>query len=121
MRTLFVLLIALSLTGCISTTDILKKIRPAEVGSNTDIVIDGTTIGSAPAPKMPELPGSLAKRAKPLPQMTDRTAAGQQRDAVQTDRQYNAVAHQLNNVIQAWGCVREALNEQKDASACFKG
>ena len=114
--------LALSLSACATTKDVLSPSvpRPAQVGSNTEIVINGQTVGKAPAPKMPALPSSLAERAGPLPPLTDPSVAGQQKDAAETDRRYNAVAHQLNNVLDAWDCVLDALNNEKDAKACFK-
>lgn len=120
MKKIIVMAVALTLSGCMTPKDILKLPRPAEIGSSTPIVIDGTTIGSAPAPKMPALPDSLSKRATALPPITDATVAGQQRDAIATDRRYNDVSRQLNSVIDAWGCVLDALNNEKDATACFK-
>jgi hypothetical protein len=117
-KKIIALVAALALTGC-ATTDVLKLPRPAQIGSNTEIVIDGQSIGKAPPPQMPALPGSLAKKAGPLPPLTDPSVAGQQKDAVDTDRRYNDAAFQLNNVIDAWFCVRDALNNDKDATACL--
>lgn len=116
-----ILLACVVLSGCVTTPkDVLKLPRPAEVGSKTEIIIDGQSVGKAPAPKVPALPASLAKKATALPPLSDPSVAGQQRDAIATDRRYNDVAMQLNNVIDAWKCVSTALNGEKDAMACFK-
>ncbi len=121
MKKIIALIALASLSACATTPkDVLKLPRPAQVGSNTEIVIDGKSVGKAPAPKMPALPKTLAKRAGPLPPLTDPSVAGQQKDAADTDRRYNDVAHQLNNVLDAWDCVLDALNNEKDAKACFK-
>lgn len=113
-----IIAVGLLLSGC-ATKDILKLPRPAAVGSTTEIIIDGTTIGKAPPPKVPALPANLAKKAGSLPPLTDPTVAGVQKDGAATDRLYNDVAIQLNNVIDAWSCVMDALNNEKDAKACF--
>jgi hypothetical protein len=117
----FILIIAaaLSLSACATPKDVLKLPRPAQIGTTTEIVINGETVGKAPAPKVPALPDALARKAGALPPLTDPSVAGQQKDAADTDRRYNDVAHQLNNVIDAWFCVKDALNEEKDAKACF--
>ena len=92
-----------------------------DVNTSDDIVVDGQTIGRAPPPKMPELPPALSQRATRLPDLTDNTVSGLQADAIETDRRYNDVSHQLNSVLDAWECVRTALNSGKDAAECFKG
>ena len=108
------MLLIVALSGC-------KTISSGglEVSSSGDITVDGKSLGKAPAPKMPDLPPSLAKKAGALPPLTDPTVPGMQKDAIETDRRYNDVAHQLNNTIDAWNCVKSALNDGTDPKKCF--
>ena len=76
--------------------------------------------GLATASRLPELPPALATKAKRLPPITDRTLAGTVKDAVSTDQRYGVVARQLNALIDVYECVRESLNDNRDASACLK-
>jgi len=78
-----------------------------------------TPTGLAPAPEMPDLPPSLAKPAKQLPPLTDPTVDGNQLEGARDDQQYNEIAWQLNTIIKAWGCVKKALAERKDATGCL--
>jgi hypothetical protein len=114
-----IVLAALLLSGCM--TSVLDKPRPTNISTPSEIIINGETIGKAPPPKVPELPASLAKKAGQLPALTDPTVAGQTNAGVVTDRMYNDVAHQLNNVIDVYLCVYDAMNNDKDAKACLKG
>lgn len=91
-----------------------------DIATAGDIVINGENLGSAKAAEMPALPENLARRALPLPPLTDPTLAGQQRSAIETDRAYNGVATQLNSVLTAWECVRKSLNDNVDPKECFK-
>lgn len=111
------LLAASSLMLCSCATTAIKT---PDINMGNDIKIDGESIGEAPAPKVPELPANLRKKADRLPELTDRTVEGQQKDAMETDRAYNSIAFQLNAVIDAWECVRSTLNDNKDPKVCFK-
>ncbi len=102
------------LAGCSTTR------KDTDINTNGDIVLNGENIGSAPAPKVPALPDNLSRKAQALPPIVDRTLAGQQQSAVEADRAYNSVAHQLNAVIDAWECVRKSLNDGVDPEECFK-
>lgn len=110
-----VLIALLLLSGCVTP-------KPdVEIATNGgDIVIDGESVGESPPPKMPALPENFARRAQPLPPLTDPSLAGQQRSAIETDRAYNSVASQLNSVISAWECVRKSLNDNVEPKECFK-
>lgn len=68
---------------------------------------------------MPALPPELSKKAEKLPPITDNSLGGIQNDAVETDKKYNTVSRQLNAVIDAWACVKEALATQKEVKTCF--
>ena len=116
MKKFMIIAAALTLAGC-STKDGAGP----DINSGSDIIIDGETIGKAPAPKVPELPASLAKKAERLPDLTDPSVPAQQADSIATDRKYNSIAFQLNNIIDAWSCVKKALNDGEDAKKCFKG
>lgn len=110
-----VLLAAIALlSGCVSGREDI------DIATSDDIVIDGENLGSAPAARVPQLPENLARKAQALPEITDRSLAGQQRSAVEADRAYNSVAIQLNAVIDAWECVRVSLNDKTDPEECFK-
>lgn len=96
------------------------SVNTPDINTGGDIIIDGQSVGEAPAPKIPDLPENLKKKAGRLPALTDRTVEGQQKSAIETDKAYNAVAFQLNAVIDAWSCVRKTLNDKKDPEVCFK-
>ncbi len=113
----YLIVLALGLSACKT----LPTPPLPDINTPDDIVIDGEHIGSAPAPKMPELPSNLAQKAHRLPDLTDATPKGLQDDAARTDRAYNDVAHRLNNIIDAWNCVKKALNDGTDAAKCFEG
>lgn len=115
MKKIIIIAAALALAGCAGKPD------GPDINSGSDIVIDGETIGKAPAPKVPALPPSLAKKAERLPDLTNPSVPAQQADAIATDRKYNAIAFQMNNIIDAWNCVKKALNDGEDAEKCFKG
>lgn len=71
--------------------------------------------------QMPSLPAPLNQPAQPLPTITATDLHGLIRDGLQTDRLYNDLRDRYNAVIQAWDCVRAALNQSEDASRCFTG
>ncbi len=116
MKKIIIIAAALALASCTG-----KSGPGPDINTGSDIVIDGETIGKAPAPKVPKLPASLAKKAERLPDLTDPSVPAQQADAIATDRKYNSIAFQLNNIIDAWNCVKKALNDGEDAEKCFKG
>ena len=107
------IMLVMGLCGC-------ATIHTPNISSTTPIVLNGQTIGSAPPPQMPALPANLAKKAGPLPPLTDGHQATILKDLGTTSSMYNDVASQLNNVLTAWGCVRDSLNNNSDAAKCFK-
>lgn len=70
--------------------------------------------GLAPPVQIPPLPEKLAQRAGPLPQSADVTMGGQVLDNTQNIRQYNDKAFQVNDLIDLYNCVREAINNKKE-------
>jgi hypothetical protein len=78
-----------------------------------------TPTGLAKDPVMPDLPPPLNEKAQPLPPLTDNTMGGLQVQGAEDDKQYNKVRRQNNTIIDAWACVKKALAEKKDATACF--
>lgn len=92
MRVAILLAAALALGACRSTTD-------------TGIVV---------GVQVPPLPENLAQKAEPLPPSDDATLGGIIRDSARNIREYNAKAFQLNDVIDLYNCVREAINKKKE-------
>lgn len=90
-----VLLAALALSACATTHD--PKIE----------------VGVAPAAKMPQLPQTLKQKAERLPDITDRSLGGIHKDGVNTDVKYNDLAYRYNFIVDAWGCVADAINNRK--------
>lgn len=76
-------------------------------------------LGEARPVAVPALPDDLAEPAKKLPPITSPRMSDQLEDAIETDRAYNALAHRYNALLSVYGCVREALNDQKDAADCL--
>lgn len=70
----------------------------------------GLTVGV----QVPPLPEKLAQRAGPLPENTDITMGGQVQDNTRNIRAYNAAAFQVNDLIDLYNCVREAINNKKE-------
>lgn len=68
---------------------------------------------------MPPLPSQLSRRAGRLPDITDPTMGGDQVRGAEDDQRYNQVAWQLNTVITAWECVRQAMQNRTDPVTCF--
>ena len=68
---------------------------------------------------MPALPAQLARPAQRLPDITDPSLGGAHIQGAQDDQQYNAVASQLNTIIRAWDCVRQALITRTDPNQCL--
>lgn len=77
----------------------------------------GTThqdTGLARPPEIPELPDNLAQRATSRPQLIDPTLGGLMEQAADDDAAYNARAHQVNNLIDLYNCVRDSINNGKE-------
>ena len=68
--------------------------------------------------QIPELPAELAIKARSLPPITDNTMGGTQIQGAQDDAAYNAVAHQLNKVIDIYNCVRKSINNREQTITC---
>lgn len=78
-------------------------------------------VAVTPTPvQMPALPAPLNQRAQPLPPLVATDLHGMIRESISTDRAYNELRDLHNATLDAWTCVRTALNEQTDATACFK-
>jgi hypothetical protein len=75
--------------------------------------------GLAAPVRIPELPSNLAVKAKPLPPITDNTMGGLVIDGTNTDMKYNETAHQLNNLIDLYECIKVSINEKKDINKCL--
>lgn len=75
--------------------------------------------GLARPPEIPELPANLARKAEALPPIPDSTMGTAHIQGTKDDIQYNAVAFQLNNVIDLYNCVRISLNERTDLKKCL--
>lgn len=75
--------------------------------------------GEAKPVSIPDLPADLAQRAEKLPPLTDPTMEGQLRDAIETDRRYNDVAHRFNSLLDLYECVKQSINNEKDAGECL--
>lgn len=74
----------------------------------------GKQTGLAPAVQIPPLPGNLAQKAEPLPPITDPTMGGLVQANVDTSKRYNAVAFQLNKIIDLYICVKDAVNNKEE-------
>jgi hypothetical protein len=70
--------------------------------------------GLAPPVQIPPIPENLAQRAGPLPPSSDNTMGGQVLDNTQNIRAYNEKAFQVNDLIDLYNCVREAINNKKE-------
>lgn len=69
--------------------------------------------------RMPDLPAPLDRKADRLPDITDRTMGGLVVDGDATDRAYNDVAHNNNNLIDFYKCVQEAINNEQPLEKCL--
>ena len=78
-------------------------------------------LGSAKVAQMPPLPARLAKKAERLPDITDGSLGGIHTDGAQADIRYNDLAYRHNALVDAWGCIREALNGRNtdNLTKCF--
>lgn len=106
-----IIIAAFAITGCVSVPDI---------STNSDIIVSGDNLGSAKPARMPDLPDSLSVRRGKLPEITDASPAGLQRDAIETDIAYNAAAFQVNALISLWQCVMVRINDNKASDDCLK-
>lgn len=70
--------------------------------------------GLATGVQIPPIPEKLAQRAGPLPENSDITMGGQVQDNTRNIRAYNARAFQVNDLIDLYNCVREAVNNKKE-------
>ena len=70
--------------------------------------------GLAPQVQIPPIPENLAQRADQLPPSSDITMGGQVLDNTQNIRAYNEKAFQVNDLIDLYNCVREAINNNKE-------
>ena len=70
--------------------------------------------GLATGMQVPPIPEKLAERAGPLPENTDITMGGQVQDNTRNIRAYNQRAFQVNDLIDLYNCVREAINNKKE-------
>lgn len=95
MKKLIILAAALSLTAC-GTTGTVKP-----------------EVGVAPAAKVPALPDRMKQKAERLPDITDKSLGGVHKDGVNTDVKYNDLAYRYNFLVDAWGCVADAINNRK--------
>lgn len=64
--------------------------------------------------QIPPIPEKLAQKAGPLPGNTDITMGGQVKDNTRNIREYNNKAFQVNDLIDLYNCVREAVNNKKE-------
>lgn len=87
-----IIVLALLLSACKTTTD---------TGLTTSVQI-------------PPIPENLAQRAGPLTPNTDTTMGGQVSDNTTSIRHYNDKAFQVNDLIDLYNCVREAVNNKKE-------
>lgn len=64
--------------------------------------------------QVPPIPRNLAQRAEALPANTDPTMGGQVLDNTRNIKKYNEKAFQVNDLIDLYNCVREAINNKKE-------
>lgn len=88
----FILIAALLLSACKTTED------------------TGLTVNV----QVPPIPEKLAQRAGPLPANENTTMGGQVQDNTRNISAYNGVAFQVNDLIDLYNCVREAVNNKKE-------
>jgi len=69
---------------------------------------------------IPALPANLSVKANKLPPITDNTMGGREVVGAADDQAYNAIAHQLNKVIDLYACVRDSINNKKPTEDCLK-
>lgn len=64
--------------------------------------------------RVPAIPENLAQRAEALPPSSDTTMGGQVLDNTRNIKKYNEKAFQVNDLIDLYNCVREAVNTKKE-------
>jgi len=69
---------------------------------------------------IPALPANLSVKANKLSPITDNTMGGREVIGAADDQAYNAIAHQLNKVIDLYDCVRNSINNKKTTESCTK-
>lgn len=74
----------------------------------------GKDTGLAPAVQIPPIPVNLAQKRGQLNPNDDITMGAQVKDNTTNMRQYNSAAFQVNNLIDLYNCVREAVNNKKE-------
>lgn len=95
-----VLILSLLLVGCShDDTHVVPGVKPVEI---------------------PALPANLSVKAKKLPPITDNTMGGREVVGATSDQAYNSIAHQLNKTIDLYNCVRDSINNKKNAEGCLK-
>lgn len=70
--------------------------------------------GLAPAVQIPPIPENLARKAEPLPPITDPTMGGLVQANIDSSKKYNAVSFQLNKLIDLYNCVMDSVNNKKE-------
>lgn len=73
-----------------------------------------TDTGLVVGVQVPTIPESLAQRAEALPPSGDTTMGGQVLDNTRNIKKYNEKAFQVNDLIDLYNCVREAVNSKKE-------
>lgn len=73
-----------------------------------------TDTGLAAGVRVPAIPENLAQRAEALPPSSDTTMGGQVLDNTRNIKKYNEKAFQINDLIDLYNCVREAINSKKE-------
>jgi hypothetical protein len=103
-KTILALLAVMALAGCKTTG---KEPLPE--------------VGEAEAVQIPDLPTTFREKAERLPDINDATLGGIHRDGVNTDVTYNDLAIRYNALVDAWVCVREAVNSRStdNINKCF--
>ena len=79
------------------------------------VACGGKDTGLAPAVQIPPLPENLARKADALTPSNDTTMGAQVKDNTHNIRKYNSVSTQLNSLIDVYNCVRDSVNNKKEA------
>lgn len=125
MKKIIILAVAALLSGCATVPPIpvfgAGPDGKAKTDPKTGKPLPIPEVGEAPSVQMPDLPDSLKARATRLPDLTDGTIKGVQRDGADVDSRYNDLANRHNAVVTAWGCVRTAVNDRDSSKLkdCF--
>lgn len=70
--------------------------------------------GLTPGVQIPPIPENLARKAEQLPPNSATSMGGQVLDNTRNIRAYNEKAFQVNDLIDLYNCVREAVNNKKE-------